>query len=270
MNTPAKSKVITDRDQRLFMYIFENKIALGKQIRRDVFENRSFSAVNKRLAKLRHAGWLDYKVVIEGEQMRLAYSASRKAFRKFIKPTGDDFKGTKLKSEVPYHDIILGEIRSALVHYSNVRWYQTENMLVRDNPEDYEENFLSRHLIIRLDGKLCINGVTKSGEDLICGLEYEATPKSPGRYRKKVMEYYVKDKSDAILYIFGTKVVERTVKRTEQELMKCGESQLHKTFYCDVQSVLRKMQTLNFVSQDDRIIRLERKTAEGAKVIQLR
>ena len=76
--------IITDRDKRLFLYLFVNKVATINDIKKDIFHNKTAKKnVYRRLIKLSKAKIITSSIE-QGNLRRRLYSLTMEGFKKYI------------------------------------------------------------------------------------------------------------------------------------------------------------------------------------------
>ena len=123
---------ITKRDEALFLYLFQNKIASFKQIRRDLFHNIAIQTVYRRTGKLRKGGWIEVTPYMHGKKVSSYFGITKKCFDKKLKKHMEVRHGP-LKSDSIIHDLRLNDIRGFFLSKKAVSSYFTENELVTNS-----------------------------------------------------------------------------------------------------------------------------------------
>lgn len=218
--------VITERDRKLFQYLFENKIASRRQITRDIFVNISKQTINRRLQKLRDNKYLNVHTVLLKNIVTFVYFVTPKGIREIKDQYRHLITGKTLKSNSPYHDLNLVDIRFQMNRLGLVNNYFSENVLQCCEEFSWSDSF--KHFVnLNCDGVMELK--TPKGPFLVA-LEYDFSDKSAERYRSKLLEYYVSLDIRVVLYICENKFIYNLLKRIDQEV--CENGFKSKIFYC--------------------------------------
>jgi hypothetical protein len=135
---------ITNHDEGLFRYLYEDKVALAQQIQRDIYCGYSLRSVNNRFCKLIRKKYVHARQYRELGS-RKVYNLDALGFRKFIKPLGSDNLRQELESSVVRHDLDLVEIRKKLEGCAKIKQYYTENLIAANGL--YDEDVYSACLM---------------------------------------------------------------------------------------------------------------------------
>ena len=198
-----KKKIVqvTDRDKTLFLYLYENKVASQKQIRRDVFNRVTQQTVSRRLLKLQKEKLLSLEVLREDAKVKNIYSITDKAFDLYVL---DKFKGSKrrqFKSHCPFHDLDLVEIRHFLCKKKQVVGYISENILQSGIALPNQALFAA---LVEHNPDAVLQ-VKQDKEEFIFCLEYDASSKSLDRYEDILKSYYFDKEVVAVFFIHKEK-----------------------------------------------------------------
>ena len=201
--------VLGDRDFKLMISLFENKIISRDQINREFFHDVSINTVNRRLRKLVGLGLITRMSLIVNGRVICGYCLSKGGFSK-IKPLLPYKVNTKTTlSDCPVHDIALNDIRRAFEAKSAVQHYYTENVLQTCAGFKSDRKFKP---FIELNSDAMAEVDTKLGA-LNLAIEFDTTHKSKSRYADKVNAYYGKRGVDGVLYVCASKhILDRLLK----------------------------------------------------------
>ncbi len=227
-HSPRSKRVITKRDERLFHYLYLNKVASTEQIRRDVFDNKARQVVHRRLSKLIDVNYLEVTYLRE-KGNRTVYSLSKKAFKEHIGEK-KELKRQQRKSQSIHHDLALVDIRQKLLSCSMVKSYFTENALLGGI---FDDNPIVK--AIREQNPDAIIEITTDEESIFLPLEFERSTKFSHRYNKLISRYYLNKEVQAVLFISERESIQKKVMQTEKRIVKNGEP---KFFYITLGEVL--------------------------------
>ncbi|MBY0314738.1 MAG: hypothetical protein K2Q26_04420 [Bdellovibrionales bacterium] len=229
---------IRDIEQRLFSYLFVNKVATSSQIARDIYHNRSHQALYKRLNLLIKSGYLyaNYNKELCG---RLVYSLTLKSFRDFIRIDPNSFLRGQLQSNSILHDLDLVNIRQRLESLDTVEAYYSENVL-RSGINLPEDELLSDLKLHNFDAILKIR---KQNQSYLFALEYERTIKFSERYRKYFEKLYSNPTIGGVLYICRDSKVLNHIQQIEESVLA---KNWPKFFYSTLPEVIDSNSSLAF------------------------
>lgn len=245
MLKPVKNSItITDRDEKLFRYLFINKVASISHLREDIFNHASKQAVHRRLDKLIKHGFLEITYQRENSN-KLIYYLSKKALLKFI---GDKTQMKRLQrksSSVP-HDLGVLEIKRTLSAFKSVESILSENVLQSglfdDEPTVKEIRKLNPDAIIKAN---------LGNETFYLPLEYEASAKFAKRYDQLMHKYYVSDEVRAVLFISKTSSIQNKVMQAE---IKLKGKVIPKFFYCLLDDLLNLKANASLINHQKEVL----------------
>ena len=236
---------VTDRDERLFRYLFVNKAATVGDIRADIFGGIDTKAVHNRLNKLSLAGLVEASAQRE-RRNRLVYSLTKKGFKKYIADEGT-VRRIQLKSDCPDHDLTLLAIKRKFRTFKNVLGFYSEN-LVGSGLMDEKEKALKRLGELRADAVVKL----KVGENIyFLPLEYEASSKYSKRNAKLLAKYYTNPHVAGVVFISRTAAIEKRIRLKEAAGRKDGRGMF---YYCLLEEVLEAKDALAFANAENDIL----------------
>lgn len=242
MKGRRKSKglvLVSDRDRKLFNYLFENKVATQQQINRDIFQNSTNQAVNQRLLKLRREKYISVRAMLINSSMRYIYEVTRKGVEELKEDYPFEMHQYVLKSDSPKHDLALVDICFHLRKFVSVKNIITENAL--QCYQNYRQNEeLSYYTVLKSDG--CIE-MDYEGERALVALEFDRTRKGKARYGKKIRTYYQYDQINAVFFICENKSIANAVLKIDKKV--CTQK-VPKFFVCQRKDVETSSDKLTF------------------------
>ena len=226
------------RDEKLFRYLFVNKIATVEDIRRDVFGNISPKTVHRRLVKLSCKGFIEASGQRERGN-RMLYFLSKKGFRTYI---ADDraLKRVQLKSDAVSHDLALLEIKRRFNNFEMIQGFYSEN-LIRSGILD-DTPMIKRLKEIRPDA---IVKIKMNEKILFLPLEYEASSKYSRRNEKLLSKYYTCPDAMAILFISKTDTIEKRIRHKEQARISQRKGKIYYVLLENVTNAKEKLTLTN-------------------------
>ncbi|MBF0362732.1 MAG: hypothetical protein HQK49_17065 [Oligoflexia bacterium] len=236
-----KKNILNDKDRNLLEYLFMNKVALPKQINRDVFGKLSMPNVYRRLYRLTNAQFiLHHYFTWNGDPYR-AFSLTPQGFKTCVK--GDDVSHIRkqLRSENVIHDIQLVDIQERFNRLTMVLEYHTENYL-RSNC-DHARIVLKEYLNnINSDALLKIKF---SQSEHYVPLEYEREQKVAKRYENLFLDYYLNSKVPAVLYIAEN---EKVLKKMVEVATNVSSGFPPKIFFIPYDKLMANDQSVTFIN----------------------
>lgn len=220
---PARMKrkwKITERDCDLLMYLHAHKIATARQIGRDLFKCHRAN-VNRRLRKLvamklvtrlRHLNSVDSSDLFQLNAHAINFMISSLELHFMVK---------RFLSNSIDHDLMLIEIKSALLKRSIVKKFITENQL-QTLPEYKEDDELERLIKLNPDGVIKLE--KPNAKPIYLALEYEIHSKSQNRYHDKFGEQEYHTKGLPTLYVCSSKRVLSALHKVDKS-RKTSENQ---------------------------------------------
>ena len=231
-----KKIIITERDMKLFKYLYVNKVASFEDINLDIFGQVSSSAVCRRLKKLLREGLLEAQICRE-LSIHILYNLSQKAFKKYFSDI-NSLNYIQLKSDSILHDLSLLKIKRKLKKISQVEAFYSENLIRSGLLDDILE--VKRLKDLHSDSILKVNFFEKS---LYLPLEYEASSKSPKRNQNLVNKYYTNPYTSIVLFVSKTKQIESKIRSKEQQEDNTKAGQF---FYIQSQDLLYSKKDIEF------------------------
>lgn len=213
---------ITERDEKLLQYLYENKVATRVQIARDLEWHGCAKYLHKRLAKL-----IQYRLVSGRYSPEtghtLIYSLGDEGFKRFIDP--DKQLRKEFQSQSVEHDLALNDCRAILESTREINQYHTENILKGHGRRLFDADYFP---FLEAHPDAIVEVIFPSGGRSILTLEYESSRKYQNRYEKLFRSYYSKSEIPGVLYICKT---QELMKRIQTEEKKTYENIKYKFFY---------------------------------------
>lgn len=223
----SQSLILTEKDRRLFRYLYRFKVASANQIKRDIFSDSLKQVVYRRLNKL-----VDYDYLLRTSFKKngfiSAFSLSKKAFTNFIEIGSE--KAIELESGSIAHDIGLVDIWSIISEAVEVKTFFSENEIKSGTNDRLKKMEFLNH--IHPDG---IVEFQKKTNHLLC-LEYEANWKRVSRYEAMFRNYYYHHEVSGVLYICREKSLLDRIKRIEKNFISNQESKFYYATLADLKT----------------------------------
>ena len=229
---------ITKRDERLFKYLYVNKLANQKQINRDIFKGIVLTTVARRINKLIGEKYLVMNFLKGINGCYRTYSITEKSFKLYLVEEFDDVHREQFESNSPRHDLDLVDIRSVLFKRENIKLYISENIL-QSGVELPEKDYFS---LIKHNPDAVLK-VDVQGDIFTFCLEYESSMKSMQRYENFLRKYYLDGKVEAVFFIYKDKKIFDKILSLEKKIFS---HRTPKLFYCSLENVLSAEDKITF------------------------
>ncbi|MDH5581850.1 MAG: hypothetical protein OEY33_08070 [Bdellovibrionales bacterium] len=217
--------VLTQRDIKIFEFLFEYKCATEEQIRKKFFQNCTYQACYVRLSKLIERAFIGKKAFIFNNQAKSYFYLKDNGLVLLERNYSLKFIKKELESDSPAHDIGFLDIAENLKEYSMVDRLITEN-LFQSNEELLFSDELSPFSRLNPDAIVKIN---IESCDYLVALEYELSPKWKVRYQKKFLDYYLESGIQGVFYICQNEKLKSRLAKIDQEFWNNFDS---KIFFC--------------------------------------
>jgi hypothetical protein len=241
---PLHEGQITDRDRKIFQFLFESKVASLTQILDRIFTGLSPQNSNRRMLKLTRGGWVRRGGHHQNGRLHYVYWLSEKAFRRFLHGNGSEAPREQLKSDCIEHDLALVNIRIRFEENPAVRSFLTENTLQSAGESDLP-NEVRPWIGLRPDA--AVEVIEQDHETMFVPLEYESSLKSIDRCRNKLRDYYVLHGGSAVFFICSDENVLRRMLKVDREL---SAEYRPKMYFSLLSDVLQARDTLPFQKSD--------------------
>lgn len=244
-----KDLILTEREKRILRLLLENKVMTRKHIAKQIFPNLDTGNITHRLYRILELGFVKdfqdrrfskYDIIYEltGEGIAIAKSLHDLEFDR--SPT---------RSYAKEHDLGLSEIRQLLQSKSTVANYFPENVL-QCCPLIREQAIYKPFVDVMSDAILSIriSSQLKNG-----ALEFEPTGKWIERYKEKLLNYYIKEEIDFVLYVCTSGKTIETIQSVENEIKPKGKT---KIYFSLLENVLKQNQIVTFQGRNQSLFQI--------------
>jgi len=236
--------VVTPRDEAVFRFLFESKVATAKQIRSHLFPKTSYQTTARRLAQFTRSHLLAQSSIRFGRTFQCVYGLTDEAYDKYVRDEEVNDRRRQLKSEKINHDLALVDIRNRFMRFSGVKHYYSENALhsrfdLAGSPEFKEFLDLGSDAVVEI--------VRDEKNRFLVPLEYEATLKSKERCHEKLFDYYIKHDGSAVLFICADALVLNRMQNTDREICKEFKP---KMYFALLSDVLNESEKVSFITSN--------------------
>lgn len=233
---------ITERDEKLFKYLFAHKGATIKQIHRDVFSNSSERNVYRRTQKLRDYGLLNTNVYFEKIQYGV-FNVTKKGL-KYVYDLEDNLKSCEITSGNFKHDAILLDLKNILTQMQCFDFYATENE-IESGIADSSVYPIEACKDLHCDALL---GIKWKGKSINFAIEYENSEKSAGRYLDCLKNYYAYPSIENVIYFTKNHKISQRIINTDKKILETLEDKSSKIFVTNIDELTKpftKLKTFN-------------------------
>lgn len=183
---------------KILTYLGEQKIVTGDQVKDYCFNNASCRYVWRVLPKLRDAKLIEARSLhFPGERPRSGFSLTKSGYNE-LKDQGQlELGELQIKSNTPYHDIVLNDLRNFFSRLNECHYFVSENIL---RSKLLENNIpeLAAFRSHRCDSAVLMS--VKNGTFWLA-LEYERTQKSHERYVQRIKNWYQAENLPGVLLV---------------------------------------------------------------------
>lgn len=236
--------VLTDRDTKVFNFLFEQKIASQDDIFTNFFANTSKKACIIRMQKLVRSKHLKKEGISNNGRLNIIYSLTDKSFSKIRESLILNGVQTKFKSDSYLHDLELTKFRLILEKFQMIESYYSENYLQCCYLGENTKNLVP-YRSINSDAALKVK--VNNGHFFV-SLEYERSIKNRNRYAQKFLDYYLNSSITAVLYLCANKKVQNAITTIDKEVCQKYKP---KIFTLNVESLPSKVENLPFTNLEN-------------------
>lgn len=241
---------LTKRDLEILQFIFERRVATHQQVSIKFFPSPHRCVAHQRLKKICRTGYLDKKCMYGEKKQILFYSLTEKGINVVKKIFRYEITSPNCKSDSINHDIGLVEVRKRLEEMSMVVDYLSESLL-QSCEELFESEKFKSFSILNSDAALVID--TKKDQFQVA-LEYEVSGKAESRYIRKLTDYYLSDKVEAVFYICGNGHIEKLIRSAD---VIAGEKYAAKVFTCLEENIQKSSENIQFRNRNNSLFILK-------------
>lgn len=240
---------ITEKDEAIFLRVYEQRTMLVRQIHEQFYAGTTMKNTYARLLKLENYGYLKAHRIRFSRKWLTHVSITPLAFNCIRRLFKYDILKPSFSSSSVHHDLALVDVRRQLDSRSMVLGSLTENIIQTSdcNTEvDIFDSFqsLNTDLAIYVD-----NGHGK----FWLPVEWEASIKKHSRLYSKLLSYYSDLEIPAVLYICKDKYIQRALQKSDKELCKDFSAKL---FTCLYDDVIQKDKPVRLYNQENKIFTL--------------
>lgn len=235
------------RDISLFEYLFINRIAIARQINRDIFEVRDLRNVLRRLRFLIQRGCVRRIAVDQAEMPKWGYHLSPGRLRKHLSDR-TDCHWRKLYSRSEAHDVTLVDIRKRFLGCERVADYLTKNILESGIycPPRFPTQWF---LVLNCDAAIVFKNNEKTFN---IAIKYEDTLRTKVAYQTELEAFYIRNEIHGVIYIVDGDEILNAIVNIEKSF--CMD-RLSKIFSRKLSDVLNPVTTLQFFNNTGNILK---------------
>jgi hypothetical protein len=232
------AECITERDKKIFRFLFDSKVATAKQIWRRFFLSKSIRSCEMRLSRLVESGWIKCSGHKSHKRLHSVYFLTARAYEDFVMIAGVNDRRRQLQSDSIDHDLTLADLRERFEKNSIVQRVLLENELQSSHEHSSFDELL--HLI-RIRSDAAVEILVNRQDRYWIPLEYESTLKSIERCKAKLREYYLGYSGAIVFFICKDETVLSRMKVIDRELSKDSRSKMYFALVKDVLSSESKL-----------------------------
>lgn len=218
-----KTYRMTERDQKILISLFKNKVLSLKQIREYFFKGSHPTYADKRMRILCYYKYAKKQVHILDDRLILIYSLTPKGLNLIKEYLPINIHQNRYKSDSIIHDLQLASISLHLKDFRSISQIFYESEL--QSSSDYSNHEELRAFVnLRSDRVLEIKG---EEENIFLALENERTLKEKSRYLEKFKDYYAHKKILGVLYICSDDSIIKSLMKIDTEVCTENESKFY-------------------------------------------
>jgi DNA-binding PadR family transcriptional regulator len=187
-----------DYHLQVLAYLAELKISTGQQIEKYCFHDASNGFAWRIIPKLRSAKLIEGRdLKLPGERRRSGFSLTKDGFSELKAQIQLNLDEIQIKSNTPYHDVVLSDLRIFFSRINECHYFITENIL-RSKILETAIPDLATFRSHRCDSAVYMS---TGNNPVWLSLEYERTQKSYDRYVHRIRNWYQAENLPGILLI---------------------------------------------------------------------
>ena len=247
----SKIGVVTQRDRKLFEYLFENKVSTCAAIQQDIFNNVSIQKIYRRMGKLERSNFIKKDCFSLNEQRVHIYNITDNAYKKYVVSDMADVRRKQLNSDSIEHDLTLLDIRRRILRCTGIVNYYSENSL-QSSHRYYNSHIFRGYVLLRSDAVIELLDENKNTGYI--PLEYEASQKESTRYEKKINDYYMGSDTAVVLWICRNTKIQNSLIEARKALNTNEES---KMYFSLLENVINNKDKIIFKNMEGKIVELK-------------
>lgn len=240
--------VLQTRDIHLLKFVFACRAVTYDQIARRHFQNVSDTVVRRRLKALTKAGYLKTTVIELFDKVVKAVQPQPKIWEAIQDKWPFEIENPHFKTESLEHDVRLANLFLRLEKLNCFRSFMTENLMVSSKALANDSTYESATRI-HSDGVLTVIGA--DGKFQTYAVEMEISKKVPGRYTQKLIEYYISQGLDGVLYVTPDNEVQRVLAKSDLEV---GADRDPFVYFADEKDVNSSQSIITFKNRKEQIL----------------
>ncbi len=225
--------ILQTRDIQILKFVFACRAVTYNQIGQRHFGNSSSSALRRRLKALARAGYLKTSVIELFEKVIKVVQPLPKSWEAIEGKWPFEIDKPYFKSESLEHDVRLAELFLRFEKLSCFRSFMTENLLA-------SSKILANDPVYESAAKIHSDGVLSlfdsNGQLKIYAIEMELNKKTIQRYTQKLVDYYLSQGLDGVLYVTPDQEIQRLLAKVDSEVCNGRESFLYFALESEVKS----------------------------------
>jgi hypothetical protein len=242
-------------DTRILVFLLEQKVCTVKQIGAYCTSEYNRRYIFKLLNKLHRAGFISIdSVSFDGQRARRTVCLTSSGLEQVKLRTGFNLETIQIKSNYPFHDVLLTSVRNQFSKIKDCDVFLSENVLQSKILEsDIPELTLFR--AYRVDAVVHLR---IDGSQVWVPLEVERSHKTSARYRERIKKIYQTDSLKAVFVIAESNTLKNKLIEIEKEIYP---NQKRRILFCDLPTLMRSQAGVRFSTTDGVPLCLEMSSA---------
>lgn len=236
--------VLTQRDKKLFYFLFRFKIVDIVDVQNEFFRNVHYSALTRRLRVLESAKFIQRYVAFDDERRVISTFTLSPQGLLDLQKAGIAISRKQLKSNYPDHDLKLLKVVRAILRFEMMDKVITENELLSLDLHQHDER-LSEFIALKPDAVLMLN---VKGAKFHVALEFEQNGKSAIRWKQKLLHYYQSPSVDAVFYVCESLSILNKLIEIDREIATTERRKIFFALSKNVTSQTQKVTLINSAS----------------------
>lgn len=207
--------ILQPRDIQVLKFVYACRAVTISQIARRHFPKSSPQAVRRRLKILAQAGLIRTDVIELNQKIVKVVQSQAKMWDLIKDKWPFEIDNPLFKTESLEHDVRLTELFLRMEQLSSFKCFWTENLL-SSSKALASNSKLESMVKLNSDGILFLSD--PMGQDRYYSVELEISKKSPERYTKKLINYYLTQDLSGVLYILSDPELYRLIAKVDSSV----------------------------------------------------
>lgn len=233
---------ITERDRKLFQFLFENKVATQQQLKQKIFPEITKQTAFRRMKQLARSGWLNRLSFAGSDRALLVYGLTARSYNQYVKVEGVNDQIIQFVSDKLLHDLTLVDLRLRLESRPKIKRVYPENVLQTGQEYALRKEFKNS---VSLNSDAVIELKMDEQTRIFIPFEFEGSQKSAERWQKKMHDYYLHHNSAVVLWVCKDESIINKMSEIDQEV--CAGC-TPKMYFASLEKVLNEKNGMTFTN----------------------